>query len=97
MVESMTWVIDPDSNREIVEAVQDHPAPIALTLVMTSPVPAPCRWIRRSISTDDLIASIDRVTDRLTECQLLVDSVLDRSRASDDFLALQDHQATMTE
>jgi len=42
-VGSMTWVIGPDSNEEIVEAVQDHPTPIALTLAMTSLVPAPCR------------------------------------------------------
>ena len=93
----MTWVISSDGNGEIMEAVQDHPAPIALMLAMTSPVLTPHRWIRRSISNDDLIASIDRVTDRLIECQLLVDSVLDRSRASDDFPVLQDHQAIVTE
>ena len=61
----MIWVIGPNGNEEIVEAVQDQPAPIALTLAMTSPVPAPRRWIRRSISNDDLIASIDRVIDHL--------------------------------
>ena len=65
---SMTSVIGPDGNGEIMEAVQDHPTPIALTLAMTSLVSAPCRWIRRSISNDDLIASIDRVTDPLIEC-----------------------------
>ena len=81
----MTWVIGPDGNGEIMEAVQDHPTPIMLTPAMTSLVPVPHHWIRRSISNDDLIASIDRVIDRLTECQLLVDSVLDRSRVSDDF------------
>ena len=90
-VGSMTWIIGPDGNREIVEAVQDHPAPIALTLATTSPIPMPRRWVRRSISNDDLIASIDRITDRLAECQLLVDSVLDQSRASDEFPILQDH------
>ena len=31
------------------------------------------------------------------ECQLLVDSVLDQSRVSDEFLVLQDHQAAATE
>jgi len=36
MVESMTWVISPDGNGEIVEAVQDHPAPIAPTAATTS-------------------------------------------------------------
>ena len=54
----MTWVIGPNGNGEIVEAVQD------------------------------LIASIVLVIDHLAECQLLVDSVLDQSRASDDFPAL---------
>ena len=64
---------------------------------MTSLIPAPHRWVRRSINNDDLIEAIDRVTDRLAECQLLVDSVLHQSRAGDDFPALQDHQATATE
>ena len=59
-VGSMTWVIGPDGNGEIMEAVQDHPASTTLTLAMTSPIPTPRRWVRRSISNDDLIASIDR-------------------------------------
>ena len=67
-VGSITWIISPDGNGEIVEAVQDHPTPIALTLAMTSLIPMPHRWVRRSISNDDLIASIDWVTDRLAEC-----------------------------
>jgi len=79
------------------EAVQDHPAPIAPTPATTSLIPMPYRWVRRSISNDDLITSIDQVTNRLVECQLLVDLVLDQSRASDEFLALQDHQAATTE
>ena len=96
-VGSMTWIIGPNGNREIVEAVQDHPAPIVLTLATTSPIPTPRRWVRRSISIDHLIASIDRVTDRLAECQLLMVLVLDQSRASDEFPILQDHQAATTE
>ena len=48
-VRSMTWVIGLDGNGEIMEAVQDHPTLIALTLAMTSLVPAPHRWIRRSM------------------------------------------------
>ena len=64
---------------------------------MTSLIPAPHRWVRRSINNDDLIASIDRATDRLAECQLLVDSVLDQSRASDEFPVLQDNRAATTE
>ena len=38
-VESMTWIIGSDDNGEIVEAVWDHPAPIALTLATTSSIP----------------------------------------------------------
>jgi len=97
MVRSMTWIIDPDSNRDIMEAVQDHPAPIVLTLATTSLITMSHRWVRRTISNDDLITSIDWVTNLLTECQLLVDLVLDRYRASDDFPTLQDHQAIATE
>jgi hypothetical protein len=40
-VRSMTWVIGPDGNGEIVEAVQDHPALIAPTLATTSPISRP--------------------------------------------------------
>ena len=93
-VGSMTWVIGANGIEEIMEAVQNHPAPIVPTSTMTSPISAPCRWVRRSISNDDLIASIDRVTDRLMECQLLVDLVLDQSRSSNEVLALQGHHAT---
>ena len=93
----MTWVIGPDGNEEIVEVVQDHPAPIVPTPATTSLIPMPCRWVRRSISNDDLIATIDHVIDCLAECHLLVDSVLDQSRASNKFLVLQDHQAAATE
>ena len=89
-VGSMTWVIGPNVNGEIMEAVQDHPTPIAPTPA-TSPISPPRRWVRRSISNDDLIASIDRGTDCLAECQLLMGSVLDQSRASDEFPVLQDH------
>ena len=68
MVRSMTWIIGPDGNREIMEEVQDHPVLIAQTLAMTSLILMPRCWVRRSISNDDLIASIDRVTDHLAEC-----------------------------
>ena len=74
-VGSMTWIISPDGNGEIVEAVQGDPAPIALTLAITSLIPTPHHWVRRSISNDDLIVSIDRVIDRLVESHILVDSV----------------------
>ena len=57
----------------------------------------PHRWVRRSINNDNLIEAIDWVMDRLAECQLPVDSVLDQSRASDEPPALQDHHATNAE
>ena len=93
----MTWVIGANGVEEIMEAVQNHPTPIVPTPTMTSLIPAPYRWVRRSISNDGLIASIDRVTDLLVECQLLVDSVLDQSRVSDEFPILEDHHAVATE
>jgi hypothetical protein len=79
------------------EVVQNHPAPIVPASPTTSLISAPHHWVMRSISNDDLIASIDRVIDRLAECQPLVDLVLDQSRASDEVPALQDCQATTTE
>ena len=97
MVGSMTWFISPDDNREIMEAVQDHPTPIVSTPAMTSLILTPHHWVRRSISNDDLIASIDGVTYHLAECQLLVDLVLGQSRVSDEFPILQDHQDATTE
>ena len=87
----MTWVIGTNGIEEIMEAVQNHPAPIMPTSTMTSPIPTHCRWVRRSISNDDLIASIYWVIDHLAECQLLVDSVLDQSRVSNEVPALQGH------
>ena len=67
-VGSMTWVIGPDGSGEIMEAVQDHPAPIVPTSTMTSPILMPRRWVRRSINNNYLIEAIDRVTVRLAEC-----------------------------
>ena len=96
-VGSMTWVIGVDDVKEIMEAVQNHPTLIVPTSTMTSPIPMPHHWVRRSINNDDLIEAIDRVTDRLAKCQLLVDSVLDRSRLSGEPSALQGHHATNAE
>ena len=42
-VGSITWIIGPDGNGEIVEVVQDQPASIAPTPAMTSPILAPRR------------------------------------------------------
>jgi hypothetical protein len=41
MVRSMTWVIGADGIKEIMEAVQNHPAPIVPTSAMTSSISAP--------------------------------------------------------
>ena len=68
---SMTWVINADGNGEIMETVQDNPAPNVLALAPTAPTSAPRRaW--RSIDQDDLIASVDQVTNGLAECLSLV-------------------------
>ena len=67
-VRSMTWVIGANDNEEIMEAVQNHPTLIVPTSTMTSLISVRHHWVRRSISNDNLIASIDRVTDRLAEC-----------------------------
>ena len=67
-VGSMTWVIDLDGSREIMEVVQDHPTPIVPTSTMTSLIPMPHRWLKRSINNNDLIEAIDQVTDHLAEC-----------------------------
>ena len=64
----MTWVIGTNNTEEIMEVVQNHPTLIMPTSTMTSLILVPHRWVRRSISNDDLIASIDRVTDRLAKC-----------------------------
>ena len=79
------------------EVVQNHPAPIVPTSTMTSLIPTPRGWVKRSINNNNLIEAIDRVMDRLMECQLLIDLVLDRSRASDEPPALQGHHATNAE
>ena len=43
MLGSMTWIIGPDGNGEIMEAVQDHPTLIAPILVTTSLILMPHR------------------------------------------------------
>jgi len=58
----MTWVIGADDVEEIMEVVQNHPTPIMPTATTMSPIPAPRCWVWRSIDNDDLITSIDWVT-----------------------------------
>jgi hypothetical protein len=78
------------------EAVQNHPASIMPTAT-TSPIPVPRRRVRRSIDNNDLITSIDQVTNDLAECLSLMKSILYRFAMSDEVPALQDRHATMTE
>ena len=61
-----------------------------------APISAP-HWVRRSIDQDDLIASVDRVTNVLAECLSLAESILDRSTKVDQIPALQGHHATNAE
>jgi hypothetical protein len=60
--------------------------------MVLSSVSEPRHWATRSINNDDLITSMDWVTNCLTECQFLVDSVLHQSRMGDKLPALQDRQ-----
>jgi hypothetical protein len=94
---SMTWVIRIDVIEEIMEAVQNHLALIMPTARTTSPTLVPRRWVRRSIDNDDLITSIDWVTNGLADCLSLTESILDRSTVSDELPTLQDRRASMTE
>ena len=95
---SITWIINADGNGEIVEAMQDNPAPNVLalitpTLAPEAPILIPHR-VRRSIDQDDLIASIDRVTNGLAMCLSLTESVLNQSTNEDVTPALQGHHTT---
>jgi hypothetical protein len=92
----MTWVIGANDVEEIMEAVQNHPAPIVPTATTTSPILVLHHWVRRSIDNNDLLTSIDRVTNSLTECLSLTESILDQFAMSDEVPALQDHRATTT-
>jgi len=89
-------VPNANGNREIVESVQDNPVPTTPTAPTTTSISVP-RRAGRSIDQDDLIASIDRVTDTLAECLSLVNSVLDRSTISGQASALQSHHAAVAE
>ena len=83
------------------EAMQDNPAPnvstlITLALAPEAPISVP-RRVRRSIDQDDLIASIDRVTNGLAMCLSLTESVLNQSTNEDVTPALQGHHTTNAE
>jgi len=69
---------------------------ITLALLLEAPIPIP-RPVRRSIDQDDLIASIDRVTNGLAKCLSLAKLVLNQSTNRDVTPALQDHHTTNAE
>ena len=74
MVGSISWIINADSVRELIELVQTNTAPTASTPMTTDPISEPPprslsptirrpipRYQRRQINNDDMIASIDQV------------------------------------
>ena len=83
------------------EAMQDNLAPNVLALITPvlapeAPISVP-RRVWRSIDQDDLIASVDRVTNGLAKCLSLVESDLNQSINGDVTPALQGHHATNAE
>ena len=79
------------------EAMQDNPALnvsalITSALALEAPIPVP-RRVRRSIDQDDLIASVDRVTNGLDKCLSLAKLVLNQSTNGDMTPALQGHHS----
>ena len=99
MIGSITWIINADSNGEIMEAIQDNPSLNVSVLIMPAlaleaPISIPHR-VRRSIDQDDLIAFVDRVTNGLAKCLSLMKSVLNQSTNGDVTLALQGHLPLM--
>ena len=89
MVGSISWIINADSVRELIELVQTNTAPTASTPMTTDPISEPPprslsptirrplpRYQRRQINNDDLIASIDRVGQKLADCLSIMESAL---------------------
>ena len=89
-VGSISWVINTDGVRELLEPGQIGSAPIKPApttadpiseLILRSPLaiarrPLP-RYQRRPINNDDLIESIDRVRLKLTDCLSIAELALD--------------------
>jgi len=86
MVGSISFIINADGVRELIEPVQINAAPITPTPATTDPIlkppsrslsptihrPLP-RYPRRQINNDDLIASIDQASQRLADCLSIID------------------------
>ena len=90
MVGSISWVINADGVRELIEPVQIDTASITPTPATTDPISEPIprspsamthrplpRYQRRPINNDDLIESIDRVGLKLADCLSIAESALD--------------------
>ena len=86
MVGLISWVINADGDGEIIDPVQidsapttpapvtadsiSEPSPRSSSSIIRRPLP---RYPRKRISNDDLIASIDQVGQKLTDCLSLVE------------------------
>ena len=90
MVGSISWIINADGVRELIEPVQINTASITSTPMTADPISEPpprspssitrCslpRYQRRQINNDDLIASIDQVGLKLADCLSIAESALD--------------------
>ena len=88
-VRSISWVINADGDGEIIEPVQidstpTTPAPATADPILEPPPrsspPTTCRplprYPRKQIDNDDLIASIDQVGQKLTDCLSIAESAL---------------------
>ena len=89
-VGSISWIINADGVRELIEPVQIDSAPITPTPVTADLILEPLPWSpsattrrplpryqRRQINNDDLIASIDQVGLKLADCLSIAESALD--------------------
>ena len=88
-VGSISWVINADEDREIIKPVQIDSAPTTPTPAMANPIselpprsssPTTRRLLhhysRKQVGNDDLIASIDQVGQKLTNCLSIMESAL---------------------
>ena len=89
-VGSISWIINADGVRELIEPVQIDtasvtPTPATADLISEPPLrlpsptthcPLPC-YQRRQINNDDLIASIDQVGQKLADCLSIAELALD--------------------
>ena len=88
-VGSISWIINANGVRELIELVQIDSVPITPTPATADPISKPPprsssstirrplpRYPRRQINNDDLIASIDQVSKKLVDCLSITESAL---------------------